>query len=124
MVIGVIYRHLGNNYETFQEKLSQTIYKLNHENTNFMILGDVNINLNKYNLATDITNYLSTIQAAGCISYIDQPTRVFLRGSRWESSCLDHVYSNIGQEKLDSYIVESGISDHFPLLLKFKESSI
>ena len=120
LIVGLVNRHPGNNYKLFQEKLSQTIYSLNHKNTNFMILGDVNINLMKYNLANDTTNYLNDIQGAGCMSYIDKPTRVYLRGSRWESSCLDHVYSNMGQDKLDSYIIESTISDHFSTLTKVR----
>ena len=78
------------------------------------------INLMKYNLANDTTNYLNDIQGAGCMSYIDKPTRVYMRGSRWESSCLDHVYSNMGQDKLDSYIIESTISDHFSTLTKVR----
>ena len=85
-----------------------------------MILGDVNINLMKFNLATGITDYLNDIESAGCISYIDKPTRVYKRGSRWESSCLDHIYSNMEQDKLDCYIIESDISDHFSTLSKIK----
>ena len=119
-IVGIVYRHPGNNFKTFQEKLSNTIYDLNHSNKNFMILGDVNINSMKYNLTTNITNYLNAVQSAGCISYIDQPTRVCKKGNRWESSCLDHVYSNLSTDIIDSYIIESGISDHFSTLTKVK----
>ena len=120
IVIGIVYRHPGNNYKSFQEKLSSNIYELNHKNKNFMILGDVNINLMKYNLTTDITNYLNTVQSAGCISFIDQPTRVYMRGKRCETSCLDHIYSNINPNLIDPYIIESGISDHFSTMAKIK----
>ena len=120
IVIGIVYRHPGNNYKLFKEKLSSTIYELNQKNVNFMILGDVNINIMKYNLTTDITNYLNTVQSAGCTSLIDQPTRVYLRGSRWESSCLDHVYTNMNRDIVDAYIIESGISDHFSTITKIK----
>ena len=88
-----------------------------------MILGDVNINIMKYNLTTDITNYLNTVQSAGCTSLIDQPTRVYLRGSRWESSCFDHVYTNMNrdiEDAEDAYIIKSGISDHFSTIAKIK----
>ena len=74
IVIGVVYRHPVSNYKYFQEKLSNTIYDLNQNNKQFMILGDMNINLMKYNLATPITNYLDDIQRAGCLSVFDQPT--------------------------------------------------
>ena len=120
IVIGVVYRHPVSNYKYFQEKLSNTIYDLNQNNTQFMILGDMNINLMKYNLATPITNYLNDIQSAGCLSLIDQPTRVYMRGSRWETSCLDHAYSNIDPSMIDSHIIDTDISDHFSVMAKIK----
>ena len=43
-----------------------------------------------------------------------------MRGNRWESSCLDHVYSNLNQSIIDAFIIESGISDHFSTLTKMK----
>ena len=38
-------------------------------------MGDVNINLLKYNSVNSITNYIHDIQSAGCLSFIDKPTR-------------------------------------------------
>ena len=83
-------------------------------------MGDVNVNAMKYNVARSVTDYLNDVQSAGCLSYIDKPTRVCKRGSRWESSCLDHVYSNIDPDNVSTYVIESNISDHFSCLTKIR----
>ena len=62
--------------------------------------------------------YLNDIQSAGCLSFIDILTRVVFKGHRWETSCIDHSYSNIQPERLQTYVVTSGISDHFSTLTK------
>ena len=120
IVVGIVYRHPVSNYKTFQEKLSDNIYHLNQNNMSFMIMGDININLMKYNLTNPITDYLNDIQSSGCLSFIDQPTRVYMRGKRLESSCLDHIYSNIDPEKVEACIIDTDISDHFSSLALIK----
>ena len=120
IVIGIIYRHPVSNYKDFQEKLCSTIYELNSNKISFMIMGDLNINLLKYNLSTVITDYLNDVQSAGCVSFIDQPTRVCARGSRLESTCLDHIYSNIDMGKIDAHIIDSDVSDHFSTMAQIK----
>ena len=43
-----------------------------------------------------------------------------MRGSRWETSCLDHAYSNIDPSMIDSHIIDTDISDHFSVMAKIK----
>ena len=97
----------------FCPKLCKNKEDLNKQGADFIIMGDVNVNLLKYNLVCSVTDYLNDIQSAGCLSYIDKPTRVCQRGSRWESSCVDHVYSNIESNKVSTYIIES--NNHYDL---------
>ena len=120
LVIGIIYRHPDRKYEDFSEKLCDIIEKLNQTRKDFVIMGDVNINLMKYNLANDVTNYLQSIRSAGCQSFIDIPTRVCMKRTRCESSCLDHMYSNILPNDIKAFVIRSGISDHFSTLAKVK----
>ena len=81
-------------------------------------MGDFNVNLLKYNLATNVTNYLQSIRSAGCQSFIYVPTRVCVKINRTETSCLDHLYSNVLPNLVKTYIIRSGISDHFATLAK------
>ena len=83
-------------------------------------MGDININLLKYNLVNSVTDYVRKIISAGCQSFINIPTRVYKRGSRWEVSCLDHLYSNLDPRIVDAYVIRSGISDHFSVLATIK----
>ena len=118
IVVGIVYRHPENKYEEFCSRLCDTIEKLNQNRTDFVILGDMNVNLLKYNLANNVTNYLQDILSAGCQSFIDIPTRVCVKSTRCEVSCLDHLYSNILPNLVETYIIRSGISDHFATLAK------
>ena len=118
LVVGIIYRHPEYKYEDFCELLCDTIEKLNQNKTDFVIMGDFNVNLLKYNLASNVTNYLQSIRSAGCQSFIDIPTRVCVKINRCEISCLDHLYSNILPNLVKTYIIRSGISDHFATMAK------
>ena len=118
IVVGIIYRHPGSQYKRFCEVLCNNIDSLNKSNMNFVIMGDVNVNLNKYNIVGSVTDYLHNIEGAGCQSFIDKSTRVVMKNDRWETSCIDHVYSNIEPVRMQTYVVTSDISDHFSTLAK------
>ena len=114
-VIGVIYRHPDQSYRSFTHKLCQNIEKFNRGKTKFMIVGDMNIDLLKYNLARNITDYMNKLKSSGCNVHCNIPTRI-TRNSR---SCIDHVYSNFEQYLVDTSVITSDISDHFSTLSKF-----
>ena len=65
-----------------------------------------------------MTTYLQSIRSAVCQSFIDIPTRICAKINRCEISCLDHLYSNILPNLVKTYIIRSGISDHFATLAK------
>ena len=86
-------------------------------------MGDMNVNLNKYNVVGAVTDYLHNIEGAGCLSFIDKATRVVKRKDRWETSCIDYLYSNIEPIRMQSYVVTSDISDHFSTLAKIVDAN-
>jgi len=55
IVVGIIFRHPGHNYETFTKKLCMTLNCLNESKTDYYLAGDFNIDLLKYNLASNVT---------------------------------------------------------------------
>ena len=63
-------------------------YLLNERKMNYVIVGDINLDTSKYNIASNITEYVNCINSFGCRNFINKPTRVKC-GS---SSCIDHVY--------------------------------
>ena len=120
IVVGIVYRHPRGSIKRLRDKICKNIDYMNNNGIQFVIMGDLNVNLLKYNIAGTVTDYLNNIQGAGCLSFINKPTRVCRRGTRWESSCVDHLYSNIDPENVSTYVIESAISDHFSCLTKIR----
>ena len=89
---------------------------LNQKKLKYLIFGDFNVDLMKYNLANGITEYLDAIHSTGCNAFIDKPTRIISSAA----TCIDHVYSNMHTESLENHITLSSVSDHFGTLTKIK----
>ena len=87
---------------------------LNKSKTNFIIVGDMNINLMKFNIVTNVTDYVNTITSSGCNLFIDKPTRI----TDHSATCIDHVYSNFAADRLENFVLLSDVSDHFSTLTK------
>ena len=113
-VLGIIYRHPGHKYNTFCNKLCKNLDKLNKTKSNYIIVGDLNIDLLKYNLVTDVTNYVNSLNSMGCNICIDRATRVTSNSS----TCIDHVYTNLGSDKVSNDVLITDVSDHFSTLTK------
>ena len=116
-VIGNIYRHPVSQYKFFCENLCKSLEILNQSKTKYILLGDYNIDMLKYNLCTDVTNYTNSLNSVGCNVYVDKPTRV----EKKTATCIDHVYSNLPPDRLSNRIVMSDASDHFSILTKIPD---
>ena len=117
LVLGVVYRHPGHNYSLFTEKICEKLNDLNLSKTKYVIVGDININLLKYNLVVDVTHYVNALNSIGCNLCIDKPTRISQSNN---ATLIDHVYSNFDCNILDTLILTSDVSDHFSTLTKIK----
>ena len=111
-----MYRHPGRKYENFCDKFCNQLLLLDEKKYKYVVVGDFNIDLNKYNIASNVTNYLNAISSSGCNVFIDKPTRITAHGG----SCIDHVYSNFLPQQLDNYIIQGDVSDHFGTLTKIE----
>ena len=116
LVIGTIYRHEKCHYNKFTEALSKNLILLSQEKSKVVIVGDVNINLLKFNIVTPVTNYVNSITSLGYNLFIDKPTRI----TEKTATCIDHVYSNLPTEDLESLILMSDVSDHFSTVTKIE----
>ena len=113
-IVGVIYRHPDHQYIDFLSNFCNTLHSLNKIKANYIIVGDFNINLMKYKLVSNVTNYVNSLNSMGCKFFTDKPTRV----TSSTSTCIDHVYSNIDTEHIENHILISDASDHFSTLTK------
>ena len=118
LIIGVVYRHdFKSNYDDFCDKFCEQLLHLHQKKVKYYIVGDFNINLLKYNVVATVTKYLDAISSTGCNILINRATRVPKHGN---SSCLDHVYTNLPTQKLDNHVIMADISDHFGTLSKIE----
>ena len=114
LTIGVIYRHPNTPFRSFTHHLCRNIQLLNRKNKKFIIVGDINLNILKYNLVKNISDYVNKLKSSGCNIHCNLPTRI--KGST--KSCIDHVYSNFDQHNVETSIILSRISDHYSTLTK------
>jgi len=117
-IIGVIYRHPTYASQSFQDEFVKLVTHLQNNNYDYLIGGDYNINLIKYQENPNVSNYVNCLASCDCISLINKPTR-FSKNSK--PSLLDHIYTNICDEKriINSGITIFDISDHLPIFVNF-----
>ena len=114
-VVGIIYRHdQFSNRSQFTETFCKSLKTLQDKKTNYIIVGDFNIDTCKYNVVTNVTNHVNSVFSSGCNMFINEPTRVTDR----TSTCISHVYSNLPASDLDNHVVRSDVSDHYSTLTK------
>ena len=111
IVIGSIYRHPVYDINEFKNKFAHIIEKLNKSNKTFIVSGDFNIDLNEKSAPTQ--NYIAEIESQGSWQTVTNLTRV---SNRTKSSLIDHVYTNIHQNKISSFTLSYDISDHLPVI--------
>ena len=118
-VIGLIYIHPNHKYDFFCNKLCNTLDILNKSKTDYVRVGDINVDIMKFNLASNITDYVNSLYSVGCNVCINKPTRV----TSDSATCIDHIYSNLHQDRICSNILMSDVSDHFSTLTKISQFS-
>lgn len=83
-----------------------------------IFIGDININIINEN--NNVNEYLSTMGRHGFIPYIGSPTRVTVD----TASCIDHIFVRkklkTNNLKFKSFILDTHITDHYPIMLNIK----
>ena len=108
-IIGCVYRHPHENHDIFSDNLINSVEKVN-KNCNVILMGDFNVDILCHN--NDHTKqYKNMLLSLGLRNTINKATRIT---PTCESS-LDHLHTNINLSKVKSGILQSDISDHFPI---------
>ena len=92
----VLYRHPNTCKKKFILKLDEALDEQPFANTTTYILGDVNLDINKFNRFTLAQNYLNGLISKGFFPLITQPTRV----TDTSASIIDHIITNDLSHKL------------------------
>jgi len=108
IILSTIYKHLNSDLLAFQDKLEETLIKSENTKSNYIINGDINVNLLKSNSAK-VKNYNDMINSVRCHSLISSPITFF---PNCAPSLLDNIYTIITKG-----LCVYDISDHIPTFL-------
>lgn len=100
----------------FTDDLSRLLNTV--KNRNFVLSGDVNINLLRQSEGVD--NYNITMASNGLKSVINEPTRI----TDEHVSLIDHVFVRLRNIEYESCVIDSQITDHFVTVLCMKYTCI
>lgn len=110
------------NPTNFIESLTSYCEEKMIANETNIITGDININIMDDEiipLKRDIRDiYLNNLQTLGYNSAINIPTRI----GRNTKTCLDHYFIN-KSNNVKGYVIESSITDHYPIALSINDNT-
>jgi len=115
-IIGNIYRPPGSNITVFLDKLQEilniiSLDQLLSKAEEVILMGDFNINLLNHDNHVGTSNYLNILLNFGQLPLITLPSRV----TGHSFSLLDHISSNTKDKCIESGLVYSTLSDHYPV---------
>ena len=120
LTVGAVYRHPGQTkIIEFIDEFTNSLSDLSQNKKVYYILGDFNINLNRDNRTNSANLYINSILSHGAIPLITKPTRI----SNNSSTIIDHIITNDSKHELQSFIVKSDLTDHYPIFCVINKNS-
>ena len=111
VVVACVYRPPSTDVSVFNEKLHNVLEILESEKKDIYILGDFNINLLNYGIHNKTNEFLDTMFSFNLYPLISKPTRI----NDTKATLIDNIFTNTIEEKKQSGIIYSDLSDHFPV---------
>jgi hypothetical protein len=120
IIVGTLYRPSVNHptlssseqFAQFFDIFSNIMCNFSNLNTPVYLFGDFNLDVLRYNITRQVTEYIDLLFSYGFLQIIMKPTRC----TPTSASLIDHCITNSNPESLNCKILTSRISDHFPLL--------
>ncbi len=114
IIVGNIYRPQRQDLDDFLS-LIQSIIRLSEFSCKSYILGDLNIDLLKFKEHAKTNLFLDSMFSSGFIQLISHPTRVAHTAAGNTATLIDHIWTNNIADSINSGIITSHISDHYPI---------
>ena len=119
-IIGSICRHPCMDAREFNDTFLQiTLEKRSYENKNIILMGDLNIDILKYDTNNDSAAFLDMMYEKFLLPYISSPTRATPRSQILS----DNIFSNIIEDEIISGNIATTISDHYAQFTLFKNKT-
>uniref|UniRef100_A0A6Q2ZN45 Reverse transcriptase domain-containing protein n=1 Tax=Esox lucius TaxID=8010 RepID=A0A6Q2ZN45_ESOLU len=112
-IVGVLYRPPDSALNTFFSKLEDLLHKLINQKKECILLGDYNIDISNEDEAKH--DFMNTLHSSSFFPTINRFTRV----TSTSKTIIDNIITNIQNIKLITGIVQSDITDHFPIVIFF-----
>jgi len=110
-IIGIIYRPESVKLIDFFPELTRILNVINTENKPSYIMGDFNIDLLKCDHDNKVNDFINLVFSHVFYPTIDRPTRV----TETSISLIDNIFTNDPPSTVDSGVLVTDISDHFPV---------
>ena len=108
-IIGNFYRSPSLKPNDYIEDLNQILKNLDrHKSKHILLVGDINIDLIKFNADQHSQNIINTTTNHGFTQTISRPTRI----TDHSATLIDHIYTNQIQDVASTGILTLDISDH------------
>jgi len=119
IIISSIYRpgskhplfNAAEQFVQFSEIFSNFCDSLTALNSKLYIMGDLNLDVLKYSTCPNVTSYVDLLFSYGLLQIITKPTRC----TSHSATLIDHIITNNSETSLESYIITTFLSDHFPV---------
>ena len=116
IVVGTIYRPPSSNHNEFLVEMQHLLVHSLLQNKHCIIMGDFNVDLLKCNDNQFSHDFLVTLLSYSFVPVISKPTRL----STHSCTLIDNIFVNFDHLQTESGIILSDISDHCPVIAKFK----
>ena len=117
LLITAVYRTPKGNNKLFKNFCKDFLNKQEMSNKAAFLLGDFNLNASDYDTNKEVKDFFNLVFQNGFLSLVQRPTRV----TRTSATVIDHILTNrVLENKIQSGIIKTDISDHFPIFTVFK----
>ena len=114
LFISSVYRPPSGDIEVYLSKMEELlVFARDNDFTKYYIMGDMNVNLlnNTDNDSADLLNLMSSYAVYPMITKVTRPE---------SRTLLDHMWTNDVRNIIQSYILLSDITDHYPCITYFR----
>ena len=111
-IIGVIYRPNTApkaDIDIFTDTLNELLDIINKEKKYAIIMGDMNIDLLKFETNECVNRYIEVVFSNGFIPAITKPTRI----GETSATLIDHMLCNNFKHQFKSGVIITDVADHF-----------
>ena len=124
IIIGIVYRVPDSSVDLFNDHMSNITESISKEGKLCYLMGDMNIDLIKHDVHMPTSSFLDIMYSNNFFPLITKPTRI----TEKSATLIDHIFTNNFDIKYQHIqgILQTGISDHFPIfhIAKNIESSL